>query len=1249
MPSGIDIANQINNQVAQNAQAATPAVPSEFQKTVDFRDNMLKGMEASATSAAAPPAGPNVIPPAGSGPTWDEFGEGMQRYGQGVGAGALGLVDTTTSAATLGHGTNLEAPYTKWVNPQNRFPAWYGVGQATPAAALFATKFTPSGLIAQSAMAGGLSAAEEIKRQAYAHEPINIGKIGGQALTSGVLSLGIGKGIDIAAKITGRVANRLIPARGIPKIGNVTGAEVPKIEGQVAKIAEEAKPPSPPEVIPPEEIPPTSSIKAPTVAAGSFRFRKPEDTLLGYARYEEATPMGDFLKSIPDAQQREQARIGFLEVREIGKRKKEAEKAAIAWANRATELANVNKLKHKGAVIEKMTELHNAPPAEKAIANLRANLATKQGVKKEVTDLPAFKTLSEREPYFNIEAETDALKAAEKAAIAEDDRKVLTEEEKAIRQRHIPFFQQLLTEHQKRQGTQFARIFVKHEGEAVETTFKPLTVELTGKFSVVFKKIKEIIEEKAPKVSKTETSVSTPRMTRERKKEIRNRLNLNAAIAAALGAWAAGLPSNAYDGNGEQEKNEGPPVWQVVAGLIATAWIIKEGKAAPELRGQFTKDLLKSPVAFAKAVIRMTEDHMMLAQDLIQGTKEGITKAAKTTFINQETGKLYALEHPRPFAAYIQAIGEITQHLIDSKTQRPAVLQEAFRKVGLNNTKLEHLFDNPQEYGFETPITEAETRALHGMVEARDELADVLSDSLEIMKKNHPDQAVTIDALDFAHKAVTQRLGGVRPTDKVASVLDKGYENAMRFFFYKNPFHHAVNLGDPYIVGTLYTGPKAVVRASSLYNKNKEIKGLLQFIHPAGGFQQEMERFFPQEATKEGGKVIKAPEDWQSDLHNGRKMILAGLLKYADENAAVLSKFGYNNDVDFVKAVLSGSADTNLGVAALGQAMNDVSHTTGFNFFQLHGGIFGRSPIRRYFFTFIQQPERFAHGLAKASARAIFERKPEALLASLLVLHQLGGTAVIPQLWQQLGWNLDPNQTAYLLHMMRKYSLVQQTVGDASQKLGYDPTTYPLQAATSPQVEMMRDIYGEFDRYIALLKNSWGATTNAYAKAGRMETKEDYQLYKGLRTLLNAVSTLALPIVKDLPTAPLMKGVVGIPAGMANKYEMFYPSFTFGKPIKPSKLMTEGELPFNTKEALIRDIVRLPQATSKSIYQQMEFQKSKTQHGKLRAGQKPKPLYKPVYNEAELMQIKKERGGLFPDWPADLSGFARNPAEFLLK
>lgn len=264
--------------------------------------------------------------------------------------------------------------------------------------------------------------------------------------------------------------------------------------------------------------------------------------------------------------------------------------------------------------------------------------------------------------------------------------------------------------------------------------------------------------------------------------------------------------------------------------------------------------------------------------------------------------------------------------------------------------------------------------------------------------KQNP-KAPNLGAVQSAHDALKYMQSKITPSGSVTNGVDRmmqqGKSNFMEAAFCQNLEFQGTNLGDLFMSGGAFCGPMNVLRATTLVNHNKEFRALLKDSHFGGGFKIDR---VEAASIATGGKAKKKlpwDKDLDSDTFNANRLAVASLLQHAQINKEAIAASGFKGtDVDFAKAVLSGSAELDpiLGADAYIAIQKALSRVLGKDALGVVTDFVSRSKIGSSAAVFFKQPARIARLAMHYLANGEFSKFYTLVGTTALI----GGSAAIP-------------------------------------------------------------------------------------------------------------------------------------------------------------------------------------------------------------------------------------------------------------
>jgi hypothetical protein len=300
------------------------------------------------------------------------------------------------------------------------------------------------------------------------------------------------------------------------------------------------------------------------------------------------------------------------------------------------------------------------------------------------------------------------------------------------------------------------------------------------------------------------------------------------------------------------------------------------------------------------------------------------------------------------------------------------------------------------------------------------------------LQENKMEVAPNIAAVKSAREAMSHMLNQLSPRGEILNDVDRlvqrGKSNFMEAAFGQNLEFSGTNIGDLLISGGAYAGPINVLRATNLVNFNKEFRALLHDSHFAGGFQVDR----TESAALAGGvakKKLPWDKDFKSDLFNANRLAVASLLQHAQINKELLAESGFHgSDVDFAKAVLSGSADLDdvIGADAYIHMAKALSRVLSMDILKVNTDIMSRSRFGTVAGVFFKQPARMARLAMNYLANGEFAKVYTLLGFTAL----FGGSAAIPNELATVGQVINPDAYFKAANAFDQIDMYQKVTGE---------------------------------------------------------------------------------------------------------------------------------------------------------------------------------------------------------------------------
>jgi hypothetical protein len=298
--------------------------------------------------------------------------------------------------------------------------------------------------------------------------------------------------------------------------------------------------------------------------------------------------------------------------------------------------------------------------------------------------------------------------------------------------------------------------------------------------------------------------------------------------------------------------------------------------------------------------------------------------------------------------------------------------------------------------------------------------------------KQNP-KAPNLGAVQSAHDALKFMQSKITPTGSVTNGVDrmmqKGKSNFMEAAFAQNLEFQGTNLGDLFVSGSAYAGPMNVLRATTLVNHNKEFRALLKDSHFGGGFKIDRVEAASIAAGGKAKKKLPWDKDLDSDTFNANRLAVASLLQHAQINKEAIAATGFKGtDVDFAKAVLSGSAELDpiLGADAYIAIQKALSRVLGKDALGVVTDFVSRSKIGSSAAVFFKQPARMARLALHYLANGEFSKFYTLVGTTALI----GGSAAIPADVAAVGQVLNPDAYFKAASFFDQLDMYQKVTGE---------------------------------------------------------------------------------------------------------------------------------------------------------------------------------------------------------------------------
>lgn len=514
---------------------------------------------------------------------------------------------------------------------------------------------------------------------------------------------------------------------------------------------------------------------------------------------------------------------------------------------------------------------------------------------------------------------------------------------------------------------------------------------------------------------------------------------VQAAVRPVLGFGGILLMSDgaamADDGSGEQHRND----VEMRAGFAL---------AAAAIGGPALGKLLKTKIGKGMVMYADALDHVMKVDDIL-GNK---ANARLSNMILDATTQATQLSFGVHF---------------DSQNEKARALSELIE--GLISPEM--AFRNPPKGSAFAAMNQQQKQAVIGYYAIRKTLAKKVKgyvDSIEGYLNNARVPQADRDKLAQALGVGVKSYGGVGPElnnslvvlknlardmqggshipeggERVVSTLSG---NSMDFFFLWNPAHQLLNLGDSIISGSSRVGPLNMLKAN-LNMMNGDMRKIMKDANLFGSFKQDRAQLG---SLGEGPTVLhgKLEDPFHSDEFNANRVALGAWHQFYQLNKDAMSKAGFRDSNQFVKAMASNSNAVPANVK--GEAWNHM--------IEAQMRILGVDPLRANpnwirrqktgdlsVMKFANQPVRMARMLHEYVNKGQWDK----IGVFMVLTTVIGGDAVIPQSVQLAGQYMAPEETARLkriAHSMSIPGFVSDHVPGAasylpelSGKLGYDP------------------------------------------------------------------------------------------------------------------------------------------------------------------------------------------------------------------
>ena len=411
--------------------------------------------------------------------------------------------------------------------------------------------------------------------------------------------------------------------------------------------------------------------------------------------------------------------------------------------------------------------------------------------------------------------------------------------------------------------------------------------------------------------------------------------------------------------------------------------------------------------------------------------------------------------------------------------------------------------------------------------------------------------------IDFIHRNFARGPRVMGEWDRRFSGL---FGNAAEAWFTLNPKIWLGSVADLGITNTLQTGPVAVIKAAMMQGPTGDpiIKQLMGAVHLGGSRSQAL------------NSIAQKPYALASETIQNRTATLASLIKFFHENPAAmiaeksLGTGEIKTEEEFIRRALTGKLSTELNADAFIQLAADLADTVGTDPTDLIRGPFGRSALGDLI-KFTNQPERFLRLMALRATT-----KPQWVAASLGVLHQIGGHAILPVGAQLAGYGVAGEGTAKLIAMIDQYSTGQQVGLGMSNMLSWDPFLTPFMGVAAPGLDTVLETLGDWHGTSSALGEVFydisqggksvasgdleGAARNPLVGNPQVEANQKAQ--HALYTLLQKLA-IAEPMMALIPTRALANFAYYAPAAIHGVARVSVPApihMGRGQPLKPTEV-----------------------------------------------------------------------------------------------
>jgi hypothetical protein len=739
--------------------------------------------------------------------------------------------------------------------------------------------------------------------------------------------------------------------------------------------------------------------------------------------------------------------------------------------------------------------------------------------------------------------------AYEQFVKATNDFKAAEKQWKTLEKHYIPLFEKAQKEFQALVGDDESRLWIKHPitnpfsrkvttDMAIGLQHDPHIVRLNAVFQEEYKAVEaelraqenNVVKEIAYKVGGLEKLINqTGKQATETLKQMGalHPVAEKIGLATALGLASLDLPSQASSGR-EKETHFFGMVGATMLGAIVAA---KYGPAA-------ARRLFNSPSYYTSRLYGNTLDLAKMADNAL-----GINRVAM------------------PGASLAENIEKLGGKVIEAIQLSPDDPEYFMRSL---TKDVQGALLSPQGAQYAKEIRDM-SKAFRLHATAYGKAWKSHYQSLSQADQDH--LAPVNDAISFVKDA----FGKAPPQNMVNRFVGQLFGNAASAWFSAHPKHMMANFFDVALAGPQQVGPAATARAYGKYASNPVLRGLVDKLIVGGARSQA--------ASQITGQTKNIPMESLSS----RLMALASSFHYFHTNPRQMQALGVATENEFTERLLSGKLPAETLADAYSKMYVDLAETLGADPTHLVRGPMGRS-LAGNWLQFVSQPERFARLMATNAAKGNIGR----IAASLGMLHQLGGKAVLPAGAVALGYAVDPVDTAKLIGFINMASVGQRTLGDMSRNVDWDPFLYPAMGVQAPGFEQLLDLVRDTPKYVEQIGQVIDAAVNqpSLFTASKLNEKAD-KVQTATRNLLNLLS-MKYPTVGPIPLQAVSAFLYNLSGVMHKEHKMSIPRPGIGGgafPLEAAAVM-HGK---GAQEAALRAMFRLPEpAESVGLYKTTE-------------------------------------------------------------